>query len=90
VVTPGSGSRWWTCWLGFDRADIRRWRVETGLEEIDVDCAEDTGHACGWDGAAKLLSIFLWRWAENPRRSHRLTIPLAEEARARLVWLGPS
>ena len=46
-------------WLGFDRADVRRWLEEAGLREVDVDCAEGTCNACGPDGAVKPLSIFV-------------------------------
>ena len=46
-------------WLGFDRADIRRWLAEAGLSEVDVDCAEGTCNACGPDGEVKPLSIFV-------------------------------
>ena len=46
-------------WLGFDRADIRRWLTEAGLTEVDVDCAEGTCNACGPDGQVKPLSIFV-------------------------------
>ncbi len=46
-------------WLGFERDDIRRWFVEAGLHDIDVDCAEGTCNACGPDGEVKPLSIFV-------------------------------
>ncbi len=46
-------------WLGFERADIRRWLAEAGLAEIDVDCAEGTCCAKGPDGEVKPLSIFV-------------------------------
>jgi arsenite methyltransferase len=46
-------------WLGFERADIRRWLAEAGLTAIDVDCAEGTCNACGPDGKMKPLSIFV-------------------------------
>lgn len=46
-------------WLGFERDDIRRWLVEAGLRDIDVDCAEGTCNACGPDGEVKPLSIFV-------------------------------
>ncbi len=46
-------------WLGFERDDIRKWYVEAGLKEIDVDCAEGTCNACGPDGAVEPLSIFV-------------------------------
>ena len=46
-------------WLGFERDDIRRWFVEAGLRDIDVDCAEGTCNACGPDGTVKPLSIFV-------------------------------
>ena len=46
-------------WLGFDRNDIRRWFVDAGLHDIDVDCAEGTCNACGPDGAVEPLSIFV-------------------------------
>jgi arsenite methyltransferase len=46
-------------WLGFERADIRRWLAEAGLTEIDVDCAEGTCNACGPGGQVKPLSIFV-------------------------------
>jgi arsenite methyltransferase len=46
-------------WLGFERADIRKWLAEAGLTGIDVDCAEGTCNACGPDGTVKPLSIFV-------------------------------
>ena len=46
-------------WLGFERADIRRWLAEAGLIEIDVDCAEGTCCAKGPGGEVKPLSIFV-------------------------------
>jgi arsenite methyltransferase len=46
-------------WLGFERADMRRWYREAGLGEIDVDCAEGTCNACGPDGEVDPLSIFV-------------------------------
>jgi ubiquinone/menaquinone biosynthesis C-methylase UbiE len=46
-------------WLGFERDDIRRWFVEAGLKEIDVDCAEGMCTACGPDGEVQPLSIFV-------------------------------
>ncbi len=46
-------------WLGFERADIRRWLAEADLIEVDVDCAEGTCNACGPDGTVKPLSIFV-------------------------------
>ena len=46
-------------WLGFERADLRRWFAEAGLHDIDVDCAEGTCNACGPDGEVKPLSIFV-------------------------------
>ncbi len=46
-------------WLGFERADIRKWLAEAGLTDIDVDCAEGTCNACGPDGTMKPLSIFV-------------------------------
>ncbi|HEX2994605.1 MAG TPA: methyltransferase domain-containing protein [Anaerolineales bacterium] len=46
-------------WLGFERSDIQKWFADTGLIEIDVDCAEGTCNACGPDGAVKPLSIFV-------------------------------
>jgi len=46
-------------WLGFERADIRRWLEEAGLAEVEVDCAEGTCDACGPDGTVKPLSIFV-------------------------------
>ncbi len=46
-------------WLGFERADIRKWLAEAGLTDIDVDCAEGTCNACGPDGTVKPLSIFV-------------------------------
>ncbi len=46
-------------WLGFDRADIRNWLAESGLSEIDVDCAEGTCQACGPDGQVEPLSVFV-------------------------------
>jgi ubiquinone/menaquinone biosynthesis C-methylase UbiE len=46
-------------WLGFERDDIRSWFAETGLKEIDVDCAEGMCTACGPDGEVQPLSIFV-------------------------------
>jgi arsenite methyltransferase len=46
-------------WMGFARADIRRWLADAGLTEVDVDCAEGTCNACGPDGTVKPLSIFV-------------------------------
>ncbi|MEW6402072.1 MAG: methyltransferase domain-containing protein [Chloroflexota bacterium] len=46
-------------WLGFERDDIRRWFEQAGLESVDVDCAEGTCNACGPDGQAEPLSIFV-------------------------------
>jgi ubiquinone/menaquinone biosynthesis C-methylase UbiE len=46
-------------WLGFERDDIRKWFEEAGLSEIDIDCAEGTCNACGPDGNAESLSIFV-------------------------------
>ena len=46
-------------WLGFERTDIRKWLVEAGLTDIDVDCAEGTCNACGPDGTVRPLSIFV-------------------------------
>ncbi len=46
-------------WLGFERADIRKWLAEAGLTDIDVDCAEGTCCAAGPDGTVKPLSIFV-------------------------------
>ena len=46
-------------WLGFERDDIRRWFIEAGLHDIDVDCAEGTCNACGPDGVVKPLSLFV-------------------------------
>ena len=46
-------------WLGFERADIRRWFAEAGLTGIDVDCA--VGACCAADPAGHVepLSIFV-------------------------------
>ncbi|MBI3762276.1 MAG: class I SAM-dependent methyltransferase [Chloroflexi bacterium] len=46
-------------WLGFDRADIRRWFAEAGLTDIDVDCAEGTCCAAAPDGSVESLSVFV-------------------------------
>jgi len=46
-------------WLGFERADIRRWLGEAGLTDAAVDCAEGTCDARGPDGTAKPLTIFV-------------------------------
>jgi arsenite methyltransferase len=46
-------------WMGFERADIRRWLSEAGLSGVDVDCAEGSCNACGPDGTVKPLSIFI-------------------------------
>lgn len=46
-------------WLGFERAEIRRWLEEAGLAGVDVDCAEGTCDARGPDGTVKPLSIFV-------------------------------
>ena len=46
-------------WMGFARADFRRWLADAGLTEVDVDCAEGACNACGPDGTVKPLSIFV-------------------------------
>lgn len=46
-------------WLGFERDDLRRWFAESGLSDIDVDCAEGTCDACGPDGEVRPLRIFV-------------------------------
>ncbi len=46
-------------WLGFERDDIRKWFIEAGLKEVDVDCAEGTCDACGPDGKVEPLSVFV-------------------------------
>lgn len=46
-------------WLGFERAEVRGWFTEAGLEEVDVDCAEGVCCATSPDGTMKPLSIFV-------------------------------
>jgi len=46
-------------WLGFERADIRRWLEEAGLAEVIVDCAEGSCCASGPDGVMEALGIFV-------------------------------
>jgi arsenite methyltransferase len=46
-------------WLGFERDDIRKWYLEAGLTDVDVDCAEGTCNACGPNGRTEALSIFV-------------------------------
>lgn len=46
-------------WLGFERDDVRRWFVEAGLRDVDLDCAEGSCCAAAPDGAVEPLSIFV-------------------------------
>jgi len=47
-------------WLGFDRAEIRRWLSEAGFQDIDVDCVGENccaSSTCGSEQAR--VSIFV-------------------------------
>ena len=48
-------------WLGFDRDQIRRWFVEAGLEEIEVDCTGSDCCAESAEGESAAISVFVAR-----------------------------
>jgi len=48
-------------WLGFDRDQIRRWFVEAGLEEIEVDCTGSDCCAESARGESAAISVFVAR-----------------------------
>jgi hypothetical protein len=56
-------------WLGFEREEVRRWYRQTGLGQIDVDCAEGTCCAPGPDGEVDPLSIFVAIGRKGQRRA---------------------
>jgi ubiquinone/menaquinone biosynthesis C-methylase UbiE len=46
-------------WLGFDRADIRRWFEDAGLVDVAIDCAKGTCCPETEDGRRLSLSVFV-------------------------------
>jgi ubiquinone/menaquinone biosynthesis C-methylase UbiE len=46
-------------WLGFDRDQIRRWFIEAGLEEVEVDCTGSDCCAESAEGASVAISVFV-------------------------------
>ncbi|HID64793.1 MAG TPA: methyltransferase domain-containing protein [Anaerolineae bacterium] len=48
-------------WLGFDRDQIRRWFVEAGLKEVEVDCTGSDCCAESAGGESAAISVFVAR-----------------------------
>jgi ubiquinone/menaquinone biosynthesis C-methylase UbiE len=46
-------------WLGFDRDQIRRWFVEAGLKEVEVDCTDSDCCAESAEGESAAISVFV-------------------------------
>lgn len=46
-------------WLGFDRNQIRRWFVEAGLKEVEVDCTGSDCCAESAEGESATISVFV-------------------------------
>ena len=46
-------------WLGFDRDQIRRWFVEAGLKEVEVDCTGSDCCAESAEGESVAVSVFV-------------------------------
>jgi ubiquinone/menaquinone biosynthesis C-methylase UbiE len=46
-------------WMGFDRADVRRWFEDAGLHEVDVDCVGENCCASSACGEQAAVSIFV-------------------------------
>lgn len=46
-------------WLGFDRDDIRRWYIDAGLGDIEIDCAAGTCDCSSPADEAIALGIFV-------------------------------
>ncbi len=46
-------------WLGFDRAQVREWLGQAGLEQVDVDCCGQDCRADKPDGGLANITIFV-------------------------------
>jgi ubiquinone/menaquinone biosynthesis C-methylase UbiE len=48
------------CWMGFEREDVRRWLEEAGLNNVAVDCAEESCCAQSENGEGMArVSVFV-------------------------------
>jgi hypothetical protein len=57
-------------WLGFDRADIRRWFEDAGLVDVATDCAKGAYCPETEDGRRLSLSVFV-AVGRNPSAGRR-------------------